>query len=239
MLGTVGFAFLAGVLSSLSPCVLPLIPLVLGTAISEHKLGPIALAGGLALSFAAVGLFVATIGFAVGIDSGVFRTVAAVLMTAIGLLLIVPGFQARFAVAAGPVGNWAEGRLGGFSRAGLSGQFAVGLLLGVVWAPCVGPTLGAASLMAAKGENLSQVALTMIVFGVGAALPLLFLGTLTRESILRIRGRLMSTGQSAKIAMGILLMTMGAIILFGFDKYLETAVVNASPTWLTDLTTHF
>lgn len=239
MLGTVGFAFLAGVLSSLSPCVLPLIPLVLGAAISEHKLGPIALAGGLALSFAAVGLFVATIGFAVGIDSGVFRTVAAVLMTAIGLLLIVPGFQARFAVAAGPVGNWAEGRLGGFSRAGLSGQFAVGLLLGVVWAPCVGPTLGAASLMAAKGENLSQVALTMIVFGVGAALPLLFLGTLTRESILRIRGRLMSTGQGAKIAMGILLVTMGAIILFGFDKYLETAVVNASPAWLTDLTTHF
>jgi cytochrome c-type biogenesis protein len=55
MFGTVGFAFLAGVFSSLSPCVLPLIPLVLGAAVSEHKYGPAALAAGLALSFAAVG----------------------------------------------------------------------------------------------------------------------------------------------------------------------------------------
>ena len=239
MLGTLGFAFLAGVFSSLSPCVLPLIPLVLGAAVSEHKFGPAALAGGLALSFAAVGLFVATIGFAVGIDGVVVRMIAAALMAGIGLMLIVPRFQAGFAVAAGPVGNWAEERFGGFSRAGLSGQFAVGLLLGVVWAPCVGPTLGAASLMAAKGENLSQVALTMLVFGVGAALPLLLLGTLSRESIFRIRGRLLATSQGAKLAMGSLLVVMGAIILSGFDKYLEAVLVDASPAWLTDLSTRF
>jgi cytochrome c-type biogenesis protein len=239
MFGTLGFAFLAGVFSSLSPCVLPLIPLVLGAAVSEHKFGPAALAGGLALSFAAVGLFVATIGFAVGIDGGVFRNVAAVLMTGIGLILIVPRFQAGFAVAAGPLGNWAEERFGGFSKTGLSGQFAVGLLLGVVWAPCVGPTLGAASLMAAKGENLSQVALTMVVFGVGAALPLLLLGTMSREGIFRIRGRLLATGHGAKLAMGASLVVMGVIILSGFDRNLEAILVDASPAWLTDLSTRF
>src|SRR5258708_7735605 len=226
MFGTLGFAFLAGVFSSLSPCVLPLIPLVLGAAVSEHKYGPAALAGGLALSFAAVGLFVATIGYAVGIDGGVFRNVAAILMTGIGLMLIVPRFQSGFAVAAGPVGNWAEERFGGFSKAGLSGQFAVGLLLGVVWAPCVGPTLGAASLMAAKGENLSQVALTMLVFGIGAALPLLLLGTMSREGIVRIRGRLLTTGHGAKLAMGALLVGMGVIILSGCDRNLEAVLVE-------------
>ncbi len=231
MFGTLGFAFLAGVFSSLSPCVLPLIPLVLGAAVSEHKCGPAALAGGLALSFAAVGLFVATIGYAVGIDGGVFRNVAAILMTGIGLMLIVPRFRAGFAVAAG--------RFGGFSKAGLSGQFAVGLLLGVVWAPCVGPTLGAASLMAAKGENLSQVALTMLVFGVGAALPLLLLGTMSREGIFRIRGRLLATGHGAKLAMGASLVVMGVIILSGFDRNLEAILVDASPAWLTDLSTRF
>lgn len=239
MIGTLGFAFLAGVFSSLSPCVLPLIPLVLGAAVSEHKYGPAALAGGLALSFAAVGLFVATIGFAVGIDGGVFHKVAAVLMTGVGLMLIVPRFQARFALAAGSVGNWAEERFGGFSKAGLSGQFAVGLLLGIVWAPCVGPTLGAASLMAAKGENLPEVGLTMLVFGVGAALPLLLLGTLSRESIFRIRFRLLATGQGAKLAMGTLLVVMGVTILSGFDKNLEAVLVDASPAWLTNLTTRF
>jgi cytochrome c-type biogenesis protein len=60
MLGTVGFAFLAGLLSVLSPCVLPLLPIVLGTAASEHRLGPVALASGLAIAFTAIGLFVAT-----------------------------------------------------------------------------------------------------------------------------------------------------------------------------------
>ena len=62
----------------------------------------------------------------------------------IGLVLIVPAAQTRLAVAAGPVSNWTESRFGGFSTAGLLGQFGVGVLLGAVWSPCVGPTLGAA-----------------------------------------------------------------------------------------------
>ena len=57
----------------LSPCVLPLLPIVLGTAASEHRLGPVALAAGLALSFVVIGIFVATIGFAIGLDGDVFR----------------------------------------------------------------------------------------------------------------------------------------------------------------------
>ena len=57
-MGNVGLAFIAGVLSTLSPCVLPLLPIVLGTAVSEHRAGPVALAAGLALSFVTVGLFV-------------------------------------------------------------------------------------------------------------------------------------------------------------------------------------
>ncbi|MGU3423203.1 cytochrome c biogenesis protein CcdA, partial [Methylobacterium sp. D54C] len=63
-----GLAFLAGILSVLSPCVLPLLPLVLGAAASEHRLGPAALPAGRAQSFVAIGLFVATVGFAIGLD---------------------------------------------------------------------------------------------------------------------------------------------------------------------------
>ena len=239
MLGTIGFALLAGIFSTLSPCVLPLVPLVLGAAVSEHKFGPAALAGGLALSFTSVGLFVATIGFAAGIDAGMFRAAAAILMAGIGIVLIVPRFQAQFALASGPVGSWAEQRLGGFSTAGISGQFAVGLLLGIIWAPCVGPTLGAASVMAAKGENLGQVAATMLVFGAGAALPLLVLGMVSRETMMRIRGRLMAAGRGAKVAMGGVLIATGLFIVSGLDRSLETILVNASPAWLTSLTSRF
>ena len=239
MIGTLGLAFLAGVLTILSPCVLPLVPLALGAAASEHRLGPIALVGGLTLSFVAIGLFVATIGFAIGLDADVFRAVAATLMIVFGLVLIVPAAQARFAVAAGPVGNWAGERLDTVSRTGLTGQFLVGLLLGAVWAPCVGPTLGATSVLAARGESLGTVALTMVSFGVGAAAPLLLLGMLSREALMRWKTRLMETGRGAKVVLGVLLLIIGAAVLTGLDKSVETALVEASPDWLTALTTRF
>ena len=204
-IGTLGLAFVAGTLSVLSPCVLPLLPIVLGTAASEHRLGPAALAAGLAVSFTAIGLFVATIGFAAGLDTGVFRTVSAVLLIAVGVVLLVPRLQEQFALAASPVSNWAGGYADNFTPGSLLGQFGLGLLLGAVWSPCVGPTLRAASVLAAKGEDLAQVALTMLAFGIGAALPLMLLGLISREAMIRWRGRLMETGKAGKALLGVLL----------------------------------
>jgi cytochrome c biogenesis protein CcdA len=238
-LGTLGLAFLAGALSVLSPCVLPLLPIVLGSAASEHRLAPAALAAGLSLSFVVIGLFVATIGFAAGLDWGVFRLVSAVLLIAIGTLLLVPWLGAQAAAAGGPVSNWVEGQFGGFAAQGLSGQFLLGLLLGAVWSPCVGPTLGAASILAAKGENLGQVALTMIAFGIGAAVPLIAIGLLSREALSRWRGRLMEAGKGGKALLGGLLVAIGLLVATGLDKRLETLLVDASPAWLTRLTTQY
>jgi cytochrome c biogenesis protein CcdA len=237
--GGLGLAFLAGLLSVLSPCVLPLLPIVFGTAASEHRFGPLALAAGLALSFTTLGLFVATVGFSIGLDGDFFGAIAAALFIAIGVVLVVPAFQARLAVAAGPASNWAEQRFGGFAAAGLGGQFALGLLLGAVWAPCVGPTLGAASLLASRGEDLGQVAVTMIVFGFGAALPLALLGLLSRQAILNWRGRLLGAGKTLKVALGIVLILTGALVITGFSKVIETALVAAAPDWLNNLTTRF
>jgi cytochrome c-type biogenesis protein len=239
VIGTLGLATLAGILSTLSPCVLPLIPIVLGTASSEHRYGPVALAGGLALSFTAIGLFVATVGFAIGLDAGVFRAVAAVLLIGIGVVLLLPRLQAELALAVGPAGNWTEQRFGGFSTAGLPGQFAVGLLLGAVWSPCVGPTLGAASVLAARSEDLFTVAATMLAFGVGAALPLAILGLLSRQRLAAWRHRLLAAGSGLKQALGGLLIGIGVLVLSGADKRVEAYLVEASPEWLTRLTTMF
>ncbi|KQO86256.1 cytochrome c biogenesis CcdA family protein [Methylorubrum extorquens] len=239
MASHLGLAFLAGLLSVLSPCVLPLLPLVLGAAVAEHRFGPLALAAGLALSFVAIGLFIATIGFALGLDSDRFRAIGAVLLVLLGIILIVPAAQNRFAVAAGPLSNWAEQRFGGIATAGLAGQFAVGLLLGAVWSPCVGPTLGAASLLAAQGRDLGTVAVTMLVFGLGTALPLVALGMLSREVLIRWRARMMGVGKGLKLTLGVILVATGALILSGYDRALETTLVDASPDWLTALTTRF
>jgi cytochrome c biogenesis protein CcdA len=122
---------------------------------------------------------------------------------------------------------------------GLSGQFAVGLVLGAVWSPCVGPTLGAASILAARAQNLTFVALTMFAFGIGAALPLVAIGAMSRQALLRWRGRLLAAGSGGKALMGSLLILVGALTLSGFDKQIETLLVDASPAWLTDLTTRF
>src|SRR5215831_20400387 len=102
-LASIVLALVAGILSVLSPCVLPILPIVLGAAASERKWGPVALAIGLSISFVAIGMFVATIGFAAGLDADLFRYVAAVLIAAIGLVLLLPRLQARLAVASGPI----------------------------------------------------------------------------------------------------------------------------------------
>jgi cytochrome c-type biogenesis protein len=237
--GTLALAFAAGLLSILSPCVLPLVPIVLGAAVTAHALGAVALAAGLAVSFTVLGLLLALVGFGLGIDAGMLRVAAAAIMIVLGVILVVPSWQAQLAAAGGPVSSWADRRFGGFSSSGLAGQFAIGLLLGAVWSPCVGPTLGAASLLASQGRDVPQVALTMLVFGIGAAVPLILLGLLSRATLLRVRSRLISAGKLGKGLLGAAFVVIGLAIASGADKTIEAVLTDASPQWLTELTTLF
>jgi cytochrome c biogenesis protein CcdA len=237
--GALGLAFLAGLLSILSPCVLPLLPIILGAAATEHKLGPALLAAGVAVSFVVIGLFVATIGFEIGLDGAVFRNAAAVLMILAGVVLAAPALQVRAAAAGGPFSNWVHNAFGGVSTSGPRGQLAMGLLLGAVGSPCVGPTLGAASVLAARGENLTSVSATLGVFGIGAETPLLALGMMSRQAMSGWRDRLLTAGKGAKMALGALLVAIGFLIVTQLDKELEAVLVAASPAWLTAITTRF
>jgi len=238
-IGSLSLSFVAGGLSILSPCVLPILPIVLGAAASQTKWGPAALAAGLSVSFVVIGLFVATVGFAMGLDADLFRYVAAILMVAIGAVLALPRLAAPLATAGGPVANWADRQFDGLRANGMMGQFAIGFLLGAVWSPCVGPTLGAASLLAAQGRDLGEVAIVMLAFGAGAALPLLALGVLSRDAMMRGRQALASAGKGFKAALGLTFVAIGILVLTGLDKRVETALVEASPQWLTDLTTRY
>ena len=237
--GSYGLGFLAGVLSILSPCVLPLVPIVVGSALAAHPLGAIALASGLALSFMGVGLFVATIGFAVGLDGEWFRNVAAVLLVGFGAILLSGPLQQRFAGATAPLGTYGDRWLRRLRLEGLGGQLVVGLLLGLVWAPCVGPTLGAAATLASQGKTLSQVALVMTVFGIGAGLPLALIGSISRGLFATSRGKLLRIGAYGKYLLGGLMVVLGMVILTGRDRSLEAWLVEISPAWLTEITTRF
>lgn len=236
---SLGFGFVAGILSTLSPCVLPILPLVLGPAMTVHRLGVVALTAGLVTSFVCVGLFVATIGFAAGLDGDVFRTISAVLLAVMGVVLLSGALQQRFAMAAGGVSTAGNRMIQRLTPTGLGGQYVLGLLLGAVWSPCVGPTLGAASLLAAQGRDLSSVASVMVAFGLGTAVPLLVVGSLSRQALLHWRGRMMGAGKTGKLVLGGGALAVAALILTGTDHMLEGALVAASPAWLTELTTRF
>jgi cytochrome c-type biogenesis protein len=241
-IGTLAVGFLAGVLSILSPCVLPLLPLVFGAAATAHRWGVAALAAGLVASFVAIGLFVATVGFSIGLDQGVFRVVSAILLALLGGVLVSSALQARFAAATagfGQAGNRLMACLAPPGRAGLGGQLVLGLILGAVWTPCVGPTLGTASVLASQGRDLGTVAAVMVAFGLGTAVPLLAIGLISRQALMRWRGRVLRTSAAGKALLGSIAIIVAALVLTGIDRKLETAAVAASPAWLTSLTTQF
>ena len=237
-LATYTLGYLAGALSTLSPCVLPLLPILIATATTQHRHGPLALATGLALSFAVVGLFIATIGVAIGVDQGVLRIVAALLLVLFGIAMLLPPLQRWFQRLAARTTS-GEGRLANLSGRGWVGQLAVGLVLGIVWSPCVGPTLGATSALAAQGSHLPQVALLMLLFGLGAATPLVLVGGASRELVARWRGRLMIAGRRGQWLLGAVFIAIGIAIFGGTDKRIEAWALEHSPDWLTRLTTRY
>ena len=230
-------AFGAGALTILSPCVLPLVPIVLSSAAQRHRFGPLALATGLVLSFTIVGFLLATLGAASGFDGEIIRTFGAVMLIIAGFFLLSSRAQAFATRLASPLADWGNARQTSFEQFGLFGQAGIGVLLGIVWSPCVGPTLGAATVLAAQGDNLAEVALVMFAFGLGIATVLLVVATLTRSAMHRWRGRMMATGQTGKYILGGSLVVVGIMIFTGIDRVIESVLVTASPDWLTELTT--
>lgn len=239
LLATYGLSALAGVLSTLSPCVLPLIPILMGSAVSAHPRGPLGLAAGVALSFTVVGVLLASVGAAIGLDGDSLRQFGAVLMIAVAVLLLSPVLQMHFAKLATRATSPGHALLAHVQLGGVGGQFALGLLLGLVWSPCVGPTLGAAATLASQGQDLGRVALLMAVFGLGASLPMLVIGRLSRTALSRNRGSLAQFAERGKRLLGVALMVLGTLVLSGTDRHLESWLVAASPEWLTALTTRY
>ena len=238
-LGSYGFGVLAGLLSTLSPCVLPILPILLASATNAHPRAPLALAGGLALSYAVIGTALAWAGSALDLDASIFRDVGATVLGFLGLVLLSGRLQQSFASATSGIGDAGNNLLARMNPDGLWGQFAIGLVLGVVWSPCAGPTLGAAVVLASQGSHLPQVALLMGVFGVGAAFPVVALAYISRGAMAKMRSTLLQTGRTGKLILGVVMVGVAAMILSGADKPVETWLVEHSPSWLTELTTRF
>jgi cytochrome c-type biogenesis protein len=238
-LGTYLLGYVAGVLSTLSPCVLPLLPILIASVVAEHRWGPLALAAGLTLSFVAFGLFFATIGLSIGMGQGLPRKIAAVMLIVFGAILLSNRLQIRFEWATSALSGAGDRIIHRIHAKTWLGDFMTGLCLGLVWTPCVGPTVGAATTLASQQTRLIQVALLMVLFGLGASTPLLVLGRLSRRALARIRGPLLHAGRTGKRVLGSVVLALGVAALSGLDKRVEAWMTELAPQWLIDLSSKY
>ncbi|GHB64193.1 cytochrome C biogenesis protein CcdA [Psychrosphaera saromensis] len=219
-------AFLAGVLSLLSPCVLPMIPVVASSAVRSSRKGIIMLALGLSLSFALAGTLLTFALISLGLSPEVLRYFSASLLLFIAAAILIQ-----------PIGDWLTLRLSllmsrlpnhNVQGDGVLTQFAVGASLGLVWLPCVGPTLGAAIALASTGQSLGSAFLVMLAFGIGTAIPLIGFSLLVRKSL----SKWATKASVAKKVMGVSLILLSLIIFTGFDRTLEMLALDIMPEWL-------
>ena len=238
-MGSAVLAYLAGLVTILNPCVLPILPILIGVAIDQSRLGPVALAAGLVFSFSTFGLLFLAFGYSVGLDEQLVRIGAALLLTAAGLFLLIPRAQSVFATATGPLVNGGNRMLGRVSGDGLGGQFAIGTLLGFVWVPCVGPTLGVAIAAASRGENLLNAFLIFLIFGGGVATSIMAFAYGSRKALSVRKTQFQTLARYGKPLFGGALVLVGAMILSGLDKLIEARMLEVMPFWLVEFTTRF
>lgn len=229
-LASLPLALVAGVVTILSPCVWPLVPVVMSSAATSGRTGPLFLAIGLSTAFALSGTVLTLLLLTLGLDPELFRYVAASLLIVVGLILVIK-----------PLSDWVTLRLSGissrFGGAGRPtagspiGQFGVGALLGLVWLPCVGPTLGAAIALASLGQDLILAFLVMFTFGLGTAAMLLIAGLATGRLLQTLRPTLMTGAQTGKYLLGGLLLGLGLLVWTGIDKMLEAWALGWLPDW--------
>lgn len=229
------WAYLAGVLTLINPCVLPLLPITIAATFQRARHGPVALTLGLVSSFTLVGVGVSAFGHLVGLNINIIHRSAAVLMMVFGIILLIPARYNITAMVASPLADGANRRIDRVQNKGLAPQFAVGMLLGAVWSPCIGPTLGGAVTLAASGENLGYATVTMLIFGAGVSTVLLGLAYGSRHVITSRRQRLMGIMPWAKLVMGAMLLVVGLAIWFHIDKLIEAWLLDVMPIWLQDL----
>ncbi len=227
------FGFLAGVVTILSPCVLPLLPVILATSTLEGRLRPLGLIIGFAAFFTLITLALSLLVRQFSIPPDVHRTAAAVIFIIMGLVLAVPALKARFELSA----SQAVGRFG--SVGGRSSGFAGGLLagagLGLAWTPCVGPIMASVITLALNQETTVSSALTALSFSLGTAMTM-GLFVLFGRSLYARTGFLKANSARIQQAMGILILLVGIAIWSGFDRSIQIALFKAFPGWEATLT---
>ena len=234
-----GLSLAAGSLTTLSPCVFPLLPLVAGGALQGHRLSPVALGLGMASSFAAVGVALGAAGPALGIDGDHVRMFGAWLLIGLAIAMLVPVWNTVFTRLLSPLADRAGTLASRLDGSSLASAFALGAVLGLVWSPCSGPLLASALALAASEGGAIRGGVLLGLFGLGAALPLVVVAYASRAGFAGARDWITGRVETLKRGFAVLLGAMGGAILLGWDKALEARIVAWLPDSWVDLTVLF
>lgn len=234
-----GTSFIAGILGTLSPCVLPLAPILLFSAWQQHKLAPLGLIAGLCITFTTIGLMIARTGQIFMLSPENFRLTFVIMLLVFGIMLVSQQAQNLLPRILGPITRRLQHYLHHLNLTGIGGQFIIGLILGCIWLPCTGPTLGLASSLASQGNHMGQAIMIMAAYSLGISLPLILISYVTRSNVVKSRHIWLKHSKKTKSLLGYSLIVVSLLLLTGYDHVLEEFCAKYMPNWLVDMSVKY
>jgi cytochrome c biogenesis protein CcdA len=231
---SIGFTYVAGVLTALSPCVLPLLPIVVGGAMQQHRAAPLLMGLGMTTAFAMGGWLLGAIGPALDLDPVWMHQAAAISLILFGLALLFEPLTRMVSRMVQPLAITADlmAEEIGQKRSPLM-AFLFGGLLGLAWSPCAGPMLVSSVALVATGRDALLGALLLGLFGLGAATPMVLAAYASRAGFKRLRNWAMGNNRRLRIDFGLLAIISGVILATGLDKMIATQAMLILPdSWL-------
>jgi cytochrome c biogenesis protein CcdA/thiol-disulfide isomerase/thioredoxin len=237
------FAFFGGIATILSPCILPILPVVLSGGIGGKKSRPLGIVSGFIVSFTVFTLTLTLVVQATGISADLLRYVAVTLIVVFGLILVVPRLHDWFVLKSSRIATLARKRssasTGSLSPetwlSGYLGGAILGLGLGLVWTPCVGPIMASVISLALTQKFDGGAIVITLAYSIGTALPMLGIMLGGKALLGKVPVLVRNTGAIQKV-FGVLVILTGISIAFGWDRSLQAAIIRAVPAYGSGLT---
>lgn len=211
----IGLAFLEGLALIASPCILPVLPLVLAASVEGGKRRPYGIIIGFVLAFSLFALASRKIVLALGIDLDVVKNASLVLLALFGLVLLSAKLSEKFSAMTQGAANFGNNLASG-GRDGLLSGIGIGALIGLVWTPCAGPILAAVLVQVIRQQSDLAGNLIIVSFAIGAGVPMLIIA-LTGRKIMNKLGFLARHAEAVRRGFGVLILLSVAYIASGVD----------------------